>query len=581
VTAQFTEQLMMRKALTNGRYLTDSWMRKVGLRVLRIMMLGLNRLRGRTLVLLTYVASSSILTLLFVISQYCRHGIFGTRLLLGYDSSFYAWSAREVITRGPIYMMQHWGYPHLYVQLLAFLGYLSGDIIMIERILPLFFCILLVYANCRLVLGITDNIHIAGFATFLTATSLNTLRILSDLNRQLMTLSLSFIVLLNAVFIGTKNFSVKKCAFFALLLLIIANTQIETFLVLSVSLMLYGILSRSLKKIVIFAMTCIISFAPCVLLRPNFLGNFFTDLTSPTVSSFDMELIRRALTIEDILLWAGGSWLLFSLLLIGTAYLFYKTVRQRNESAAAIFSWILVVDLLLILVNFIVLPAKLFRILLILPVPVLVAFGIQLLLRIQVIKRVRVVLQIRRSSLKRFFSFSLYLPISILLALLAVLSSISTSFNNYNIFFSPRISNSGHQKIITTRNYLVKNNLSVPIFVFYGSSAGVTDIYRGYIGAELGEHFAYYGKIENLLNLTPTEFESSLEKGLSSRYYMELVGNAEGVGPHAQYIKDKGTLFSRPIIIIIPELYSAEIPHYTKPFHIGQGIHVIPPKTLT
>ena len=89
-----------------------------------------------------YVIVTSVLLLLILLLQYLRHGVFGTSLLLGWDSPGYVWMAREIIAKGPIYMTRAWSFPHLYTQLSAFLGYLTKDSVMVERVLPifLFFC---------------------------------------------------------------------------------------------------------------------------------------------------------------------------------------------------------------------------------------------------------------------------------------------------------------------------------------------------------------------------------------------------------------------------------------------------------
>ena len=67
---------------------------------------------------------------------------------------------------------------------------------MVERILPILFGILLIWANSELVFRVTKNVHVAGLAAILSAISLNVLRLVSDLHRNLMALSLSMIALL-------------------------------------------------------------------------------------------------------------------------------------------------------------------------------------------------------------------------------------------------------------------------------------------------------------------------------------------------------------------------------------------------
>ena len=48
---------------------------------------------------------------------------------------------------------------------------------------------------------------------------------------------------------------------------------------------------------------------------------------------------------------------------------------------------------------------------------------------------------------------------------------------------------------------------------------------------------------------------------------------------HDSYITNVTELMSHPIVIITPEFYNQEIPYCIKPFHIGDGIYVIPPNS--
>ncbi len=128
--------------------------------------------------------------------------------------------------------------------------------------------------------------------------------------------------------------------------------------------------------------------------------------------------------------------------------------------------------------------------------------------------------------------------------------------------------------------------------IYYGNPAiWFVSLCREYIGAELGEHFTYYGTIENLFRLVPTEpkFKDNPslmknEQFFSRFFYNELLGNWSGQTPymlgHASYITSPEALMSHPIVIITPEFYNENIPYYIRQFYVGEGIYIIPPNSL-
>jgi hypothetical protein len=110
------------------------------------------------------------------------------------------------------------------------------------------------------------------------------------------------------------------------------------------------------------------------------------------------------------------------------------------------------------------------------------------------------------------------------------------------------------------------------------------------LGAEIGEHFAYYGDIEKLFQFVPSKPEinydlylSQLEKYYTTFYFNEILGNFSGPPPlmfiHDSYITNVTELMSHPIVIVTPEFYNEEIPYYLKPFYKGEGIYIIPPNS--
>jgi len=530
------------------------------------------------LYLANYVFTASAVMTLVILLQYYRHQIFGTTLFLGYDSPAYVWLAKDIIIKGSIYMARFWCYPHLYVQLLAFFGYLSGNIVAVERILPLLFGALLIYTNTKLVFRVEKNVHIAGLAAFLTAISINVLKILSDFHRNLMAFSLASIVLLLVADIDDERPLLnKKYLSLILILAAIATTHFETYFILFICLALYGCLIKNPKKLFMLGLACAV---PLAILIPSFPGYFLGYVSRVTPYTHE-------LTLNEIVQWTGGSWILFLFSILGAIYLFHKTMQRNDKLAPLIFSWFLATILIVfsIQLTHIVPTFYSLRTLLITPVPVLLALSIPACNHL-----VKIIRSKQKSSAKH--STPLYVKVLLFfLALCLIEGSMITVFRSCDYFLTPHISHSSYEKILTTKNFLTKKDLSKPVVVFRGDPPiRFVELYRNYLGMELGEHFAYYGDIENLFLLAPSEprikhdeYLSERERHFLNAYYNELLGNYSelpAIYPHESYIKDVKTLISHPILIITPDFYKEEIPCYIKSFHIGEGIYIVPPDTL-
>lgn len=523
-----------------------------------------------------YAIVASTLIILVILMQYCKHQIFGTTLFLGYDPPAYIRLAKSVMIKGPIYMVRFWCYPHLYVQLLAFSGHLSGNIVAIERILPLLIGASLIYANIQLVFRVTKSVHIAGLAAFLTAISINVLKLLSDFHRNLMAFSLSSIILLLVADLDDDGSSLNK-RYLSLIpiLLVIASTHFETFFILSICLALYACLTKNPKKLLMLGLACAIPSAILISLFPT----YFLGYTSGVIP------YTHELTFNEVVQWAGGSWILFGFFIVGAIYLLYKTTRRTDKMAPLLFSWLLAIFLVVISIQLTHIVPTFFslRTLLMAPVPILLALSIPACNHF--IKRIRS--KQEKSSAKH--STPLYVKILLFfLALCLIEGSVLTVLRSCDYFLTPHISHSSYEKILATKGFFAKNGMSKPVVVFRGDPPiRFVELYRNYLGMELGEHFAYYGDIENLFLLAPSEprikhdvYLSERERYFLTVYYNELLGNhteTPALYPHESYIKDVETLMSHPILIITPEFYKEEIPLYIKSFHIGEGIYIIPP----
>jgi hypothetical protein len=499
--------------------------------------------------LLIYITVSATLMVAISLLQYYKYNLFGTNLLLGWDSPRYVWTAKEIMANGPLYMTHSVNYPHLYIQLLAILGYLTGNVTVIERVLPLAFSILLIFANAKITLKITKNIHIAGLAALLTGLSLNTLRLFADLNRNLMALSLSFTsFLLIADFldqnpINKKSLLSKTYLSIIAIFFIIAGTQLETFLVLALTSILIGIISRNWKKLT--ALTLIPAIPTAMLLA------MFPQLPLRYINQ--IGLFTRELYLDEILPWIGGSWILFGFLIAGATYISYKAIKQKNTLASAIFSWTAVITLLFILTLQRTIPLSAeyaVRALLILPIPVLLASTV--FASANLLKDVFFEIGVSSPTKGHALRIGLKQVTLIITVSILMISSTATVYQHYDEFMTPYIPKTGYEKILAASEFLNENGFSKPIVIVYGEHASwFSGLYSSYLGAEIGSHYYYKGDLNGLLRISTD----------GSQYYQKAA-------------------FACPILLITPYLYDKEIPYYLTRYHIGQGIYVIPPGSL-
>jgi len=529
-----------------------------------------------------YVIAGSALMILIVLVQSFRYKLFGTTLLLGWDSPSYVWTAKDVIAKGPINMINTWGFPYFYSLLLAFFGYLAGDVAIVERILPIFFAVVLIWANSEIVFTITKSVHAAGLAAILSAISINVLRLVSDLHRNLMALSLSMIAFLLIPNIEEqKSFINRWYLSLILLLFIVAITQIETYFILSLSLVLYGIFSKNLKKLSMFILACAIPAAIIVPLSSKYFFGYFGGFV----------YVEQPLSVSVALLWSGGSWIMLGFIIVGS-FLFFESKLRNKKLVSPIFSLCLVLLALISLIGAGIVhlpPDFAYRSMIILPIPVLLAFAAQgCNYFINHHERTKMSLPAQKKrSIKAIFRRTLPL----LIAFFLIGSSVFLTVQYVDGFLTPYIPRSGYDKIMGTEQFLAGKYTSDPIFVFRGDPpVWYVSLYRNYLGAEIGKHFAYYGDVERLFQFERSEpeinydpFLYQLQEYYISFYFDEMLGNFTGqpspMYVHDSYITNVTELMSHPIVIITPEFYNDKIPYCIKPYYIGDGIYIIPPNS--
>jgi len=88
------------------------------------------------------LAVSFLLLLAIFVWENLRFGVFGSGLMVGWDTPNYVFLANELSKNGPLITVSTWSYPQLYVQLLSAVGYLVGNVTLAERAIPLAFAFL-------------------------------------------------------------------------------------------------------------------------------------------------------------------------------------------------------------------------------------------------------------------------------------------------------------------------------------------------------------------------------------------------------------------------------------------------------
>jgi len=532
-----------------------------------------NRLEPRATKMPINRRTAGIVTGLFMIPliafslvQYAQYGF---NLFLGWDTSTYVWSAEVFYKEGFQYLISL-NYPNLYVLILAGFGSLLGSASLAERILPFVVALPLGYAYYRLTLEITTDKTIGYLGALLGGLTVNTLRLESDLHRNLLSFSLSMLLgTLISYQLSQQPFSWRLQWKRALLvwlpmLFVVAYTQIETYFVLSLSLLLMFSFTRKIKTVLPIVSLLAL---PVVVALP---------LILPFLLSYSAGISLIAFTpqpplsiLADAFLFLGGFALLWTIM--GSVIIFRKA-RRGTQAALFVVSWLAVLVILLPIATTLGLPYD--RFLYIVPVPIIAASGFKPTLRIG-------------SALSDSFKNSLshirprilrrsVFPVVLALLLVATLSTSTTT----GMFLRPYVSQSDIDRLATAAGLIRQSGYDQPILVMYGATAsGVNSIYRAYFGISIPKSLAYYGKLQYLFTLPNPrdvyqwQYNPDFEQASSLRYKMEILsqlGSASAVASHTIVIAG-GNTYDRPLS-----------ESFLKPFESqpGSGIYIIPPGQL-
>jgi len=504
----------------------------------------------------------------FSLVQYIRYG-FG--LFLGWDTSTYVWSAKLFYQEGLQYSVSI-SYPNLYIIFLAGFGLLIGSASLAEKIFPFLVAAPLGYAYYWLTREITNDKRLGYLGALLGGLMLNTIRLESDLHRNLLSFSTSMILGAVVAYQLRQPFSwrtqwKRSLLVWLPLVAIVAYTQIETYVVLSLSLLLMFSFTRKMKTtflaLFVFALPVLIALP----LIWRFLLNYGAGISLAAL--FPQSLLS---ILADSFLFLGGfalPWTALGLVDI------YRNARRGSQAALFVISWLIVLVALLPFATILGLPFD--RFLYVVPIPVIVASGVKSTFRAgsalarrgwlpgslpRVAPRI-----VRRSAA----------PAVVALLLIAVLATSATA----DAFLRPYVSQDDSNRLIQAANLVRKAGYNQPILVMYGrTAADVNPIYKAYFGIEIPNRLAYYGKLQYLFTLPdpgkvydwqynpPFEQTSSLQTRTD---ILNQLGAPSEVALHPLVIAG-GNTYDRPLSeIFLSQFESAP----------GSGIYVIPPGLLT
>lgn len=537
----------------------------------------------------SYTIISFCILVIFSITRYFEVDALNSDLILGgWDAPFYAWHARYAILEGPIYLMQRLGYPYLYTQLVAFFGWIFGNFVIVQKILPVIMGLILISLYQIISFKISKNIHIAGLTALLAPISVGTIRLVGEYNRNLMAFLLSLVIFF--LISKANNTNEKRFYFYIFaILFVMSATQFETFGITVLVLSLFYLLRKNLRKLLYLLLLSLSVIGLLVSLFPDFLSRYYFSLMPQSYS------LTSTYGFFDFTFWTVGSVYLLPLLFLGLYLLFYKyRLKKNNVFPLLLFA----LSVFLLGISFILLVISQFssnpvfgvfgiRSLLILPTPILLGLAISYICKL--IQKVKVKVNLDYS--KRILTFyynnrknpnKTVKIISVLFVIIIFMSLFWTTNIARTTTSGPYLQISGYFKLKQASQYLSENNLHEPIFLFHGSSVWSTDYYRAYIGIEIGEHLAYYGSLDNLIKFRPTYPDFlSVEKELaafeSEKYLQDLMENSNyTIYPQKVYVSNLYELRSHPLVYVIPELYDALIPFYIKEFEVEDGIFIVP-----
>jgi hypothetical protein len=508
---------------------------------------------------------------------------FGCQLFLGWDSSTYAWWAVLFQEKGALTMVLRWQYPHLYVLILSAFGSLIGSVSTAEHILPLLVSLPLGYAYYALTLRLTSDRRLGLFACFIGGISMATIEMVSDIQRNLLAygiaLPLGASIYLNVIAGATHPKRLWKIALVVWLplLLAILSTQVETYVVLSITVLLACASTRKWSAVLQGAALVT---SPVLIASPLMIGYF---------SRYGAETAK--LISFGPLVAVGWTWLYLSgfaipLLAVGIFSLI-RMARNRNPVARYLVLWLVTLAILIPPALLIDVPTT--RLLFFIPLPILLALAVPVvghwLARIwrafrAEIARIRPLPSAARAdpASGKMFSDRTRATLSLVATFLIVAAPVvaTTALNKDQL--RPFVTEAEVERLSNAAGFVRQSGYGNAILVVYAGRAAVyAPLFRAYFGLQVPDNLAYYGKLQFLFTLPdPTlayawKSDQRTEGSYSATFRDEILSTIGVSG-----------IRSRMIVIAGGTTYAAAPSEvFLARYERSPGIYVIPPGALS
>ncbi len=503
-----------------------------------------------------------------------QYGLYGTDRYLGWDTSTYVGLAHTIEVFGPLEIVTRFGYPSLYVYLDWVIGVLGGNIGFGERVLPVLMGMILVALYFRLGREVFRgrSLAYAGLTALLAAVTPNTMRLMSDLHRNLFALlaALIAVILLSELWEGRRSRR-QVLVLFVVLGAIAAYSEIEMYAVLLVLILFYAAFKIRTRWPEIAAMA-----APLLVASPFLVTYFQLYIQYAAVR----DPADPGLSVSDFVYYHGGLLPLLPLAVLGAVVLAVRA-RKGPPILRILLGWYLLLMALVPLLWWYNGNLPPYRALYLVPVPILLVLGVDALagLASRAGSRVR-----NRSGRETpppaATSLIRRMAVPTTLAVLVVLASgIGLSLQK-DVYMQPFIDQAIYDELVQAGRALAPYSAATPIVAYYGfNGTWYHSMDLAYLESYSGPTSSYFGRPQFLLSMTdPLVAEPTLSDSPNpSRFvartmYAGLADgglNATGVAAFA-------------ILVSTPGMYDRPVSDYFVLKHqVSPGLYLIPPNTVT
>ncbi|MFQ5909277.1 MAG: hypothetical protein ACE5IJ_00975 [Thermoplasmata archaeon] len=524
--------------------------------------------RGKRL----WIVVAAIFALPLVLLSLIQYGRFGFELFLGWDTSTYVWWAKLVLERGAITMIvSEWSYPHLYVLIVAGLGTILGDPGLAERILPTLVALPLGFAYYRLTTAITSDYRYGILAALLGAIAIHTIRLYADLHRNLLAQAVGLAVGLYVFHVATNRSPMGRGSRWSpllavLFLAVVAFAHLETYLVLSLTLLALLFAEKKLRS----------------LLRGVFILALPLIALSPLLPGFAQGFVGGAafflpadpnVAVADLLVFVGPF---LPFVVIGAVEL-YRGFTAGKIAARFVAWWLLILLVLLPFLIILGLPPS--RVLVSAPIAILLALSAGPIARW--IPKFRAWIRPKKGepdpprnarATRR--------PVAPVIAVLIIVTpTVLTAAFVADVFVRPYVKPEDVAPLTASARDVRQMGHDQPIVVMYGPEAAYfSPIYRAYFGIQIPQNLVYYGKLQFLFTLPENadvyewRYVPSIEEPVAAAYRAEILDELQA----------QTGATSRPIVLVPGASYDRPLSEsFLEAFRMPTGFFLIPPGSLS